>query len=223
MSSAHRRPLWAGESNPTTSSHQPGTDAASSVKTRIQLAPAEYKAGGLFGGLRRVVAQEGASALATGLGPTVAGYFMQGAFKFGGYEFLKRRAVDALGQETASRNRTAVYLGSSALAEVAGDLALCPFEAVRIRLVSQPGFARGLWDGLATMARQEGVRGLYSGLGPIVLKQYVLPSAPVVELPLTMLQGALHSRYLRGLRARHRAGLQSRRQSHCFRAGHDRN
>lgn len=141
------------------------------VKTRIQLAPAEYKAGGLFGGLRRVVAHEGAGALATGLGPTVVGYFLQGAFKFGGYEFLKRRAVDALGQETASKNRTAVYLGASAVAEVAGDLALCPFEAVRIRLVSQPGFARGLWDGLATMARQEGVRGLYSGLGPIVLKQ----------------------------------------------------
>jgi len=119
------------------------------------------------------VAHEGVGALATGLGPTAVGYFLQGSFKFGGYEFLKASTVDALGHETASKNRSAVYLGSSAIAEVAGDLALCPFEAVRIRLVSQPGFARGLWDGFATMARQEGVRGLYSGLGPIVLKQYV--------------------------------------------------
>lgn len=123
------------------------------------------------------MATEGAGALATGLGPTVAGYFLQGAFKFGGYEFLKSRAVDVLGHETASQNRSALYLGSSALAEVAGDLALCPFEAVRIRLVSQPAFARGLWDGFATMARQEGIRGLYSGLGPILLKQYAPPGA----------------------------------------------
>jgi solute carrier family 25 phosphate transporter 3 len=118
------------------------------------------------------VASDGAGALATGLGPTAAGYFLQGAFKFGGYEFLKARAIDAVGYETASKNRYAIYLGSSALAEVAGDIILCPFEAVRIRLVSQPGFGRGLWDGFASIVRNEGIRGLYSGLGPILLKQY---------------------------------------------------
>ena len=96
---------------------------------------------------------------------------MQGAFKFGGYEFLKARAIDTLGHETASQNRTAVYLGSSALAEIAGDVALCPFEAVRIRLVSQPGFARGLWGGISRILTEEGIRGLYSGFLPILLKQ----------------------------------------------------
>jgi len=54
---------------------------------------------------------------------------------------------------------------------MAGDIALCPFEAVRIRLVSQPDFGRGLLDGFARIAREEGVRGLYAGLGPIMLKQ----------------------------------------------------
>ena len=127
---------------------------------------------GIFRGLKQVVANEGAGALATGLGPTVAGYFLQGAFKFGGYEFLKTRAIDALGYETASKNRYAIYLGSSALAEIVGDLVLCPFEAVRIRLVSQSGFGRGLWDGFARIVREEKIRGLYSGLGPILLKQY---------------------------------------------------
>ncbi|KAH6950434.1 hypothetical protein BKA56DRAFT_712679, partial [Ilyonectria sp. MPI-CAGE-AT-0026] len=57
-------------------------------------------------------------------------------FKFGGYEFLKTRAIDALGYESASKNRYAVSLGSSAIAEIASGIALCPFEAVRIRLVS---------------------------------------------------------------------------------------
>ncbi|GAB1315655.1 Mitochondrial phosphate carrier protein [Madurella fahalii] len=152
------------------------------IKTRIQLDPQSYNRG-IVGGLRWVVAGEGAGALALGLGPTVAGYFLQGGFKFGGYEFLKASAIDALGYDAASANRYAVYLGSSALAEIAGDLALCPFEAVRIRLVSQPGFARGLWDGLARMAGEEGVHGLYSGLGPILMKQvpYTMASFVVYE------------------------------------------
>jgi len=127
---------------------------------------------GIFGGLRQVVGVEGAAALSTGLGPTIAGYFLQGACKFGGYEYLKTHAIDTLGYETASKNRSAIYLGSSALAEIVGDIVLCPFEAVRIRLVSQPGFGRGLWDGLGKIVREEGPRGLYSGLGPILLKQY---------------------------------------------------
>jgi solute carrier family 25 (mitochondrial phosphate transporter), member 3 len=79
--------------------------------------------------------------------------------------------VNYLGVETAKNNRNAVYLSSSAAAEFLGDIALCPFEAVRIRLVSEPTYARGLFEGLQKMARQEGMSGLYSGLGPILLKQ----------------------------------------------------
>ncbi|KAI0867810.1 mitochondrial carrier domain-containing protein [Hypoxylon argillaceum] len=152
------------------------------VKTRIQVDPLAYNHG-VSGGLRQVVAKEGAGALATGLGPTAAGYFLQGALKFGGYEFLKARAIDTLGYETACNNRYAIYLGSSALAEIAGDIVLCPFEAVRIRLVSQPGFGRGLADGLVRIVREEGIRGLYSGLGPIVLKQvpYTMATFVVYE------------------------------------------
>ncbi|KAJ2994486.1 hypothetical protein NUW58_g1541 [Xylaria curta] len=152
------------------------------VKTRIQVDPVVYNHG-ISGGLRQVVATEGAGALSTGLGPTVAGYFLQGAFKFGGYEFLKTRAIDTFGYETARDNRYAIYLGASALAEIAGDLVLCPFEAVRIRLVSQPGFGRGLSDGLVGIVRQEGIRGLYCGLGPIMLKQvpYTMATFVVYE------------------------------------------
>ncbi|GAP91554.1 putative phosphate transport protein MIR1 [Rosellinia necatrix] len=152
------------------------------VKTRIQVDPVAYNHG-VSGGLRQVVAREGAGALTTGLGPTVAGYFLQGAFKFGGYEFFKARAIDAFGYDTARDNRYAIYLGASALAEMAGDVVLCPFEAVRIRLVSQPGFGRGLADGFAKIVRQEGIRGLYCGLGPIMLKQvpYTMATFVVYE------------------------------------------
>lgn len=142
----------------------------SSVKTRVQLEPLKYNRG-LAGGMRQVVANDGAAALLTGFGPTVTGYFLQGAFKFGGYEFFKRKTNDYLGPEKAAANRNAVYLASSAAAELLGDVLLCPFEAARIRLVSQPAFAPNMLSALGKMVRYEGMAGLYSGFTPIVLKQ----------------------------------------------------
>ncbi|KAI9761784.1 MAG: mitochondrial phosphate carrier protein [Geoglossum simile] len=140
------------------------------VKTRIQLDPKTYN-NGMIGGFRKVVASEGAAALLTGVGPTFAGYFLQGAFKFGGYEFFKQQSINVLGYETASNNRTAVYLTSAALAEFFADIALCPLEATRIRLVSEPTFANGLLSGFGKIAKNEGFAGFYSGFGPILFKQ----------------------------------------------------
>ena len=125
----------------------------------------------MIGGFRQVVAAEGAGALLTGFGATFAGYFLQGAFKFGGYEFFKQQSISLLGYETAANNRTAVYLASSALGEFFADIALCPLEATRIRLVSDPKFANGLLGGFSKIASTEGIGAFYSGFGPILLKQ----------------------------------------------------
>ncbi|UKZ81904.1 mitochondrial phosphate carrier protein [Trichoderma virens FT-333] len=140
------------------------------VKTRIQLDPATYNRG-LIGGFRQVIQNEGAGALLTGAGPTFAGYFLQGALKFGGYEFFKAQFVNGLGAETASNNRTAIYLASSAAAEFFADIALCPLEATRIRLVSEPTYANGLIGGFSKMLKNEGVGAFYAGFGPILFKQ----------------------------------------------------
>ncbi|KAI1084570.1 mitochondrial phosphate carrier protein Mir1 [Whalleya microplaca] len=140
------------------------------VKTRIQLDPATYNRG-LIGGFRQVIQKEGAGALLTGAGPTFAGYFLQGAFKFGGYEFFKQQAINLVGIENASNYRTAVYLASSATAEFFADIALCPLEATRIRLVSEPTYASGLVSGFSKMLSQEGVGAFYAGFGPILFKQ----------------------------------------------------
>ncbi|KAK4905892.1 mitochondrial phosphate carrier protein [Elasticomyces elasticus] len=140
------------------------------VKTRIQLEPVTYNRG-LIGGFRQVIASEGAGALLTGAGPTFAGYFLQGAFKFGGYEFFKQQCITTFGYDAAVNNRTAVYLASAAAAEFFADIALCPLEATRIRLVSQPTFATGLISGFSKIYSQEGLGAFYSGFGPILFKQ----------------------------------------------------
>eukprot|EP01125_Pyxidicula_operculata_P009953 TRINITY_DN3277_c0_g1_i1.p1 TRINITY_DN3277_c0_g1~~TRINITY_DN3277_c0_g1_i1.p1 ORF type:complete len:314 (-),score=80.56 TRINITY_DN3277_c0_g1_i1:86-1027(-) len=141
------------------------------VKTRIQLEPLKYP-NGLLGTFRQVVAEEGASVLATGLGATAAGYFVQGWFKFGGVEFFKIKFAEALGEQRAWDNRVAIYLASSGLAEVVADLFLCPLEAVRIRSVSDPSFPKGVGAGIVKMVSTDGIiGGLYAGLGPILFKQ----------------------------------------------------
>ncbi|KAF8710976.1 Mitochondrial carrier, partial [Rhizoctonia solani] len=149
------------------------------VKTRIQLEPE-----GMVTGFRQVIANEGAGALLTGLGPTILGYALQGAFKFGGYEFWKKTFIDAIGIDAARENRQAIYLASSGIAEFFADIVLCPLEATRIRLVSQPTFANGLLGGFARIAKEEGFRGFYSGFGPILFKQvpYTMAKFAVYEV-----------------------------------------
>ncbi|KAL7333613.1 mitochondrial phosphate carrier protein [Mucor circinelloides] len=140
----------------------------------------------MVAGFRQVIAAEGAGALLTGFGPTAAGYFLQGAFKFGGYEFWKKTFIDLVGAEKASENRTAIYLGSSAIAEFFADVALCPLEATRIRLVSQPTFASGLLSGFSKILKEEGaIKGFYSGFGPILLKQVPYTMAKFVVFERT--------------------------------------
>merc|ERR1712036_158839 len=141
------------------------------VKTRIQLDPVTYNSG-LVGGMRKVVAEEGAGALATGLGPTAVGYFIQGWFKFGGFEFFKISFAKSLGDQKAWDNRNAIYLGASACAEFIADVFLCPLEAARIRQVSDPTFAKGTIAALQKLVAVDGVlKGYYSGFVPILFKQ----------------------------------------------------
>lgn len=127
----------------------------------------------MVGGFRQVIQNEGILALTTGFGPTFAGYFIQGAFKFGGYEFFKQQSIDLVGIDRARQNRTAIYSVSAASAEFFASIALSPLEATRIRLVSTPSFANGLVGGFTKILRNEGIGAFYSGFVPILFKQYV--------------------------------------------------
>jgi|Transcript_8215 solute carrier family 25 (mitochondrial phosphate transporter), member 3 len=149
----------------------------------MQLDPSKYS--GMLSGFRKVVAEEGAGALLTGLGPTAVGYFIQGWFKFGGVEFFKIQAAQSMSEQEAWNNRTSIYLGSAAGAEFIADCFLCPLEATRIRLVSNPTYAPSTIAAMSKMAREEGIiSGFYSGFGPILAKQ----------VPYTMAKFAVQGR-----------------------------
>uniref|UniRef100_A0A0D6R7T2 Uncharacterized protein n=1 Tax=Araucaria cunninghamii TaxID=56994 RepID=A0A0D6R7T2_ARACU len=135
------------------------------VKCNMQIDPVKYKSIGT--GFSVLLREEGARGLFRGWVPTLLGYSAQGACKFGFYEFFKKYYSDIAGPEFATKYKTLVYLAGSASAEFIADIALCPFEAVKVRVQTQPGFARGLSDGLPKFVRSEGVLGLYKGIGPL--------------------------------------------------------
>jgi solute carrier family 25 phosphate transporter 3 len=141
------------------------------VKTKMQLDPVTYN-NGLLGGARKVMAAEGAGGLLTGLGPTAQGYFIQGWFKFGGVEYFKLKFGREMGEQKAWENRNMIYLKSAAIAEFIADIFLCPYEACRIRLVSNPEYANGMAACAKRMHSELGFIGaFYSGFIPILFKQ----------------------------------------------------
>jgi solute carrier family 25 phosphate transporter 3 len=141
------------------------------VKTRLQLEAAGSKMG-MMSMARSIIASEGPAGLMTGFGPTAVGYLIQGGTKFCGFEAFKRAGVKLAGsEEEAEKHRTLIYIGGASAAELIASTFLTPLEAARIRLVSDRKYAKGLVDSLTRMMREGGVRELYAGYIPILLKQ----------------------------------------------------
>ncbi|XP_055825169.1 mitochondrial phosphate carrier protein 3, mitochondrial-like [Solanum dulcamara] len=135
------------------------------VKCNMQIDPAKYKS--ISTGFGILFKEQGIRGLFRGWAPTLLGYSAQGACKYGFYEYFKKYYADLAGAENAIKYKTLIYLAGSASAEVIADVALCPFEAVKVRVQTQPGFARGLSDGLPKFVKAEGVAGLYKGIVPL--------------------------------------------------------
>jgi solute carrier family 25 phosphate transporter 3 len=138
------------------------------VKCRIQTGYA-YK--NTFDGIKTIYNELGARGLVRGWGPTLIGYSQQGACKFGLYELFKDKYSSLVGDEIAVKYRTLVYIAGSASAEMVADVFLCPWEAIKVRVQTDPKFANGAMDGLPRLVSEQGVRGLYKGLVPLMMRQ----------------------------------------------------
>lgn len=164
------------------------------VKTRMQSDPALRDASPSDAALR-IVGDEGVGALTAGLGPTVVGYGVEGALKFGAYESLKPAFLSWLPPGAPSGG---AYLAAAVCAGALAGVVLCPMEETRIKLVADPTFgAEGLLDGLPKLLKEEGALAPFRrGIAPMLSKQ--VPYTMGKQVSFDLFAGMLYS-FLIGL------------------------
>lgn len=136
------------------------------VKTRIQANPKAYDKG-LLAATGDIIKKEGAGVLLSGLGPTVVGYGIEGAMKFGVYEVAKPIFAVIWKENTALG-----FIMASVVAGAVAAVLLCPMESLRIRQVTDPKYAGdSLLTGLSRLIRESGFLSLFGGVLAMLAKQ----------------------------------------------------
>eukprot|EP00429_Kryptoperidinium_foliaceum_P048885 CAMPEP_0176122044 /NCGR_PEP_ID=MMETSP0120_2-20121206/61455_1 /TAXON_ID=160619 /ORGANISM="Kryptoperidinium foliaceum, Strain CCMP 1326" /LENGTH=305 /DNA_ID=CAMNT_0017456643 /DNA_START=82 /DNA_END=1000 /DNA_ORIENTATION=+ len=136
------------------------------VKTRIQADPKKYDKGMLAASVD-IVKAEGPGSLLSGLGPTVVGYGVEGAMKFGVYEVAKPIFAALLKDQKAL-----AFIMASVIAGAVAAILLCPMESLRIRQVTDPKYAKdSLVTGLPRLVREDGFASLFGGILAMLAKQ----------------------------------------------------
>jgi len=138
------------------------------VKCRMQVDSVKYPSIGK--GFKVTLADGGTKALARGWAPTLIGYSMQGACKFGFYEMFKNFYGNLMGEEASYNYMTGLYLIASASAEFFADIALCPMEAVKVRIQTSD-YASTLRECFPKMKAEEGTGTFFKGLKPLWMRQ----------------------------------------------------
>ncbi|KDO71557.1 hypothetical protein CISIN_1g020995mg [Citrus sinensis] len=132
------------------------------VKVNMQVHPIKYSS--IASCYTNLLKEQGASAFWRGSAAKFFGYGAQGGCRFGLYEYFKSLYSSVLGD----CSRSSVFFLSSASAEVFANVALCPFEAIKVQVQAQPHFAKGLADGIPKLYASEGIFGFYRGLIPLL-------------------------------------------------------
>ena len=153
---------------------------------------------GVWQGLQVVRRQECWRGVYRGLLPSVLGVFPYVGINFAVYEALRPVAPkrnDGSGQPTAGG---IIFCGF--VASTLGQLAAYPLDTCRLRMQVDGGRGGGFWRLLRQTVREEGVRTLYRGLVPNILKAWptVAASYYTFELardPLTQFCAALQTRW----------------------------
>jgi solute carrier family 25 phosphate transporter 3 len=141
------------------------------VKCRKQANPELYPS--IREGFKILKAQEGVKGYSYGWAPTLIGYGAQGFCKFGFYEVFKDVYKAAVGAENEAKYKTVGWAVSSACAEFIADIALCPFEAVKVKIqTSDKGtFPTTMREGWPKMMGEGGWGLMYRGIKPLWCRQ----------------------------------------------------
>ena len=155
------------------------------VKCRSQVNNAGAKSS-LLSKLKIIGAKEGLVGLYRGGLPTFIGYSAQGACLFGFYEYFKYSFSHLAGQENANKYRTWIYAAASASAEIIGSTVLSPWEALKVRVQTNPSFPNSILPGLTRIIAEEGAFGLTKGLPALWGRQIVYTMAKFASFERTV-------------------------------------
>ncbi|KAL7107732.1 hypothetical protein ABFS83_06G073200 [Erythranthe nasuta] len=122
----------------------------------------------------RIVREEGVRAFWKGNLVTIAHRLPYSSISFYAFERYKNMLQDSFGVENPGENIGAdlcIRLVGGGLAGITAASLTYPLDLVRTRLAAQTNVAyyRGIWHALSTISKEEGVFGLYKGLGATLL------------------------------------------------------
>ncbi|VEU35171.1 unnamed protein product [Pseudo-nitzschia multistriata] len=141
------------------------------VKTKLQADPEKFEGKGLVAATLQICRDKnsgGSAALLNGLGPTVLGYGIEGAMKFGAYEVTKPLFLTLLGER---RKVTAFVLSSIVAGSIAAVL-LVPMESLRIKQVTDDSYKDDtILSGIPRIIRDDGFLVMMSGVWAMLAKQ----------------------------------------------------
>ena len=150
----------------------------------------QLEGGGLVHTARAIVAENGVKGLYRGLKASYWG-LSEGALQFFLYEKAKRVMMDANARaDGRGELRSWQYLVAAGGSKGIASLATYPHEVVRTRM-REAGSARyqKMLQSLALIAREEGAKGLYGGLGPHLLR--VVPNTAIMFMSFEVLSKSL--------------------------------
>jgi len=156
------------------------------VKTRMQSDPTLRKLS-VMKAAKQLIDGEGVAVLGTGLVPTIVGYGVEGAMKFGCYEVFKPVIL-----KYVISGKAQAYMISSVIAGAIASVLLCPAESARIRQVSQPNYcpSGSSWETLRMLVDESGFASLFDGLAAMLAKQ--VPYTMTKQVVFDLLAGVLY-------------------------------
>lgn len=143
------------------------------TKTVSQFAAkAGEKAPGPITIVRNTIAKDGFIGLYSGCGALVTGNAIKAGVRFLSYDHFKTMLKDENGKLSGPRSLLA-GLGAGMMEAI---FAVTPSETIKTKLIDDgkravPKYPRGLIPGTAAIVKEEGIRGIYRGLFPVMLRQ----------------------------------------------------
>ncbi|XP_029637608.1 tricarboxylate transport protein B, mitochondrial [Octopus sinensis] len=144
------------------------------VKTQLQL---DEKSGqakrykGPIDCVKVTVSEHGVRGLYRGLSVLLYGSIPKSAVRFGAFEEFKKRSVDEKGNLPMNK-RLLCGLGAGVSEAI---LAVTPMETVKVKFINDQTSAnpkfKGFFHGVSQIIKEKGIRGVYQGLTPTILKQ----------------------------------------------------